>query len=395
MPAPRNATRRPSSVTPAPSDPPVRGSGPAAATVPRETHTSSGLTAARVMSMTTSPGPGTGSGTFWRTSGSPYASCRMARTPLDPDAADADVLDRQVLVDADRAALAAVARLLDAAERRVRGRDDAGVGADDAVVELLGDPQQAGIVAGVEVRGEAVDGVVRVLDRLRLVVERRQARDGAERLLAVDQHLVGDAGQHGRLVERAALVLPAREPLAAGDEGGAVVQRVFDVLLGLLDRAVVDQRADGDAVRETVADGELRDLLGQALRELVVDAALDVHAVRADAGLARVAELRGDQAVDGLVQVGVVEDHVRRVAAELERQLLDAVGGEPDQLLADLRRAGERDLADARVAEQLARDHARRARRDEVDDALRHAGVLDAAQDRGRRQRRRGGGLDD
>ena len=47
-PATRKATRRPSAVTPAPSQPAVRGSGPAAATVPADTHTSSGLTAARL-----------------------------------------------------------------------------------------------------------------------------------------------------------------------------------------------------------------------------------------------------------------------------------------------------------------------------------------------------------
>src|SRR4029079_16568155 len=79
------------------------------------------------------------------------------RSGSDADVPDRDVLDVEVLVDALRAALAAVARLLDAAERR-RGRgDDAVVGADDPVLELLGHAQQARVVLRVEVRGQAVD----------------------------------------------------------------------------------------------------------------------------------------------------------------------------------------------------------------------------------------------
>ena len=101
--------------------------------------------------------------------------------------------------------------------------------------------------------------------------------------------------------------------------------RVLHVLVGLVDAALVDHRADRDALGRAVPDDDLRDLLGEAADEAVVDAALHVGAVRADACLAGVAELRGDQPVDGLVEIGVVEDDVRRVAAELERQPLDLV----------------------------------------------------------------------
>ena len=60
-----------------------------------------------------------------------------------------------------------------------------------------------------------------------------------------------------------------------------------------------------------------RELLGEG----VVDAGLDVDPVGADAGLAGVPELAGDGALDRLVEVGVVEDDERGVAAQLHRQL--------------------------------------------------------------------------
>src|SRR6476620_9550942 len=88
--------------------------------------------------------------------------------PLDADTADQDVLDVDVLVDAEGAALAPVAGLLHAAERRAGGTDDPGVRAHDPVLELLRHPQEACVVTSVEVRREAVDRVVGDPDRLLL-----------------------------------------------------------------------------------------------------------------------------------------------------------------------------------------------------------------------------------
>ena len=51
------------------------------------------------------------------------------------------------------------------------------------------------------------------------------------------------------------------------------------------------------------------------------------------------------RALDGGVEVGVVEDQERGVAAQLHRHPQDLLGGLLDQLAADLGRAGERQLA--------------------------------------------------
>ena len=142
---------------------------------------------------------------------------------------------------------------------------------------------------------------------------------------------------------------------AADEDFRALLDGVADQRLDLGDRFAVDQRADRWCPAPCPADVKLLDRLDQRRGEAVVDAGLHENAVGADAGLAGVAVLRGHGAGDRLVEIGVVEDDQRRVAAELERQLLHRVGALAIEDLADLGRAGEGQLAHASiVAEHLA-----------------------------------------
>src|SRR5690606_7923542 len=81
-------------------------------------------------------------------------------TAFSGQAADADVLDLQELLDADGAALAAQAGVLDPAERGGRVGHDALVEADHAGLQRLGDPERAGDVPGEQVADQAVLGGV-------------------------------------------------------------------------------------------------------------------------------------------------------------------------------------------------------------------------------------------
>ena len=139
---------------------------------------------------------------------------------------------------------------------------------------------------------------------LGLVLEAVERRHRPERLLAGDHHVGRALGQHGRLVELAA----AGVALAARQHLGALAPGVLDVALDLVDRGGLDQRPLLDAGLVAGADLERLDRLGELRRERVVDAVLDVDPVGADAGLAAVAELAGDGALDRGVDVGVVED---------------------------------------------------------------------------------------
>ena len=133
-----------------------------------------------------------------------------------------------------------------------------------------------------------------------------------------DQRVGPDVGQHRRLEEAAA----ERVALAAGDDFRAALHGIGNVLLDLVDRLHVDQRALHDAGFRAVADLHRCDLLRKFFDELVVDLVLGVEAVGADAGLPHVAILGDNGALDRRIDIGVVEHHERRVAAELEPEFL-------------------------------------------------------------------------
>jgi len=112
-----------------------------------------------------------------------------------------------------------------------------------------------------------------------------------------------------------------------------------------LDGLLVDEGADVDAVVLAAAEGERTHPLAELLGELLGDVGVHEEPVRGRAGLAHVAHLRDHRPVDRGVDVGVVEDQERRVAAELHADPLELVGGLLHQQPAHAGRAGEADLA--------------------------------------------------
>jgi hypothetical protein len=108
----------------------------------------------------------------------------------------------------------------------------------------------------------------------------------------------------------------------------------------------------------------------------VVDVAVDDHAARRSAALARGAERRPDDPLDGEVEIGVLHDEDRVLAAELEVDVLEPVRGRLRHGDAGLAGAGEGDDRDVGVAhEPLARLLAEAVH--EVDDAVRQAGLAE------------------
>src|SRR5262245_4353861 len=146
------------------------------------------------------------------------------------------------LVHAVARPFASDARFLDAAKRRHLGRDDPFIDPDNAVLQRLADPPDAADIAAVEIAGKTELGVVGHGDRLLFGGEAEKRRHRAEGLLARHRHVARDIAQDGRLVEIAA------ERLAAGDQLGTLGECILDMLLDLLDRRVIDQRAGGHAL---------------------------------------------------------------------------------------------------------------------------------------------------
>ena len=99
-----------------------------------------------------------------------------------------------------------------------------------------------------------------------------------------------------------------------------------------------------------------------------------------------------DDPLDRLVERAVVEDDVRGLAAELERQLDAGARELALDRLADLGRAGERDLVDVGVLDEMRAGRA--VAGDDVDDARRQLGLAADVGEDERRQRRRLGRLE-
>ena len=175
--------------------------------------------------------------------------------------------------------------------------------------------------------------------------------------------------------------------------------------LALEERRALDERGDGLAVRGRderahlgrvvlrVADAHVARRLDEQLGEAVVDGALDEDPRPRAAVLARVVEHGVRRGGGGLLEVGVGEDDVGRLAAELERDALDRPGRAAHHLLPDLGRAGEADLGDVGVLDQPLPDD-RALADDDVDDALGEAGLEREVAEPDRGQRRELGRLE-
>ena len=182
--------------------------------------------------------------------------------------------------------------------------------------------------------------------------------------------------------------------MAAQQQLGALVEGILHVLGDLLDGVAIDQRADLDALFQAIAHGQLSvHGGGQLLAEGIDHAGLHQEAIGTDAGLAGIAELGCHRAFHRRIEIGVFEHQEGRVAAKLQRDLLDMLRGICHQATPDFRGAGEGHLAhDAGIGHRLG-DVLGRARHD-IEDAAWHASAFRQHRQRQRRERRLAGRLD-
>ena len=245
-------------------------------------------------------------------------------------------------------------------------------------------------VLGVVIGRQPVDGAVGNLERLIVGLEAEERRHGTEGLFRSNAHFPGHAGQHCWRDELAA----KRMRRAAHGRDRAMRARVLHVTQHFLHRRAVDERTDRDLFVHALADHEAGDALREARRKLVINRVLHENPVGRHARLSRVPELAGHHALQRLLQIRIVEDDERRVAAKFEAQPLQRVRGLLHQVAADARRAGERQLPD-----DLARRHrlANRTRltRHDVDDTGRESDALGKNGEGQRGERRQLGRLDD
>ena len=153
---------------------------------------------------------------------------------------------------------------------------------------------------------------------------------------------------------------------------------IVDLLLAALHGAGIDQRTHVAVLFQSMAHLQLANALHEAIRELVAHRVLHQDPVRADARLARVSELRRDRALHRVLQIAVFKHQKRRVAAQLQPELLHRPRRFADQILPHRRGACKRQGAHVRRLQQrLAHLLAvRRGAADHVEHAWRDAGAL-------------------
>ena len=268
-----------------------------------------------------------------------------------------------------------------------------GVSPDDASAEFVDQLENLAAFVGPHAGAEAVGGVVGAFDGFFGGAEGEDAEDGAEDFFLRDAVTHGDVGKEaggepvafGR--ERAGGLFEfATFGDAAGDEGADFVE------LG----AGVDG-ADVGVFVEGVADAEGLEAVAEFADDLGIDAFLHEESRAGAADMALVEVDAVDDAFDGLVEGGVVEEDVGGFATEFEGEFgclgRDALlrvrgvgdawaarqrGPTSDHLrdgFADFGAAGEGDFVDAGMVDEGGTGRAGAG--DDVDDAVGEAGFLE------------------
>ncbi len=152
-----------------------------------------------------------------------------------------------------------------AAERRDFGGDNAGIDADDAVLQRFADAEDAAQIAGVEIGGETELGIVGTAMTSASSLKRNSGASGPKvssfATLALSGTLTGwSAGRSCRPGVR----------FAAGDHLRTFGDGIGNVFFNFGHGFLVDQRAGGDAVLQAVANAQFFHRLLQLLGETVI-----------------------------------------------------------------------------------------------------------------------------
>src|SRR5919112_4013445 len=232
-----------------------------------------------------------------------------------------NVLYAGVVLQAVHREVFAVAGVLEATVGHLRDERDVGVDPHAPEVEPPAYPHRPSVVRGEDAGGEAVLDAVGPSHRLVLVREGLDGYDGAEDLVLGCFVVLPEAGDHGGGVEETLLA----EALAADGYLG-VVGESFDHAGDVLELGGVVERTVIHLVVR-VARRRVLGLFGDRRHEVVVDAGVGEYAGGRGAVLARVEVAGTSDLLGRRLDIGVVEDDDRRLAAELQVYPLEVGGG--------------------------------------------------------------------
>ena len=154
------------------------------------------------------------------------------------------------------------------------------------------------------------------------------------------------------------------------------LDRVFDLLFDFLPLFLGMQRPHQHAGLETVADADLLRLFDELFHKRVRDAVEKIQTLDRQTGLAAIEKAAHRGGAHGALDIGVVANDHRIAAAQFQRHMLEIFGGGLHDATAGIRGAGEADLSDRGIDQQLFADHAAGTGND-IQNAFRAAGILD------------------
>lgn len=236
--------------------------------------------------------------------------------------------------------------------------------------------------SGVDSSGETVVGVVAQVDDLLLILELGDGADGTEDLLLHDLHVGADVAEDGRLDEVALVTVS----LTTGLECGTLLLAGLDVAHDAVILKLADLGTLESLVVERVTDLVLGGTLLEGGQELVVDALLNEDTGTGAAALTVVVVDTKVDPADGLLDVGIVEHNVGRLAAKLKGDLLQ-VGSSSSlhDLATDNGRSSEGNLVNIHVRGDGGTGSLAIAR-DEVENTSGELGLVDElSEDEGRK----------
>src|SRR5215210_9324179 len=272
-----------------------------------------------------------------------------------------DVLYLRVVVEGVRAELTSDAGLLETAEGGGDPYGGVGVDGDHTRFHAAGHTHGACAVLGPDRTREAVLCVVGLPYGVFFILERDHGDDGAEDLFSGHLIVVRDRGENDRRIPE-----PGAFRRLAPDRHGRVFGDVCGDSLAVVGG---DQRSHLRLLVKRVPDPETLYHGLHEREELVEGALLDKDARAGAAILPGVTEDGDGRRSGGLLQVGVGEDHVRGLAAQLQSDALYGAGGAGHDALADLRGTRESNLRDVWVLDEPLPDLAPRPD-DDVDGTL-------------------------
>src|SRR5579859_5145294 len=223
---------------------------------------------------------------------------------------------------------------------------------DHPSLNLVGDAMSSAQILRPESRRQSVGRVVCQRDRLRLVMKRHEDAYRPKHFLLENRHLRGDLGNHGRRVKVAMMFASIEEWLASFQHLSPLSYRCLNVVVDALALALADKWPHCGPWVQRIAHLLRPCDRAEPIHNFCEDRLMHEHPTAGTAILPRVFEQPDGDSLKRCVQVRIREDDLRRLPAQLQLHVSDAVSRRMHDLAPDLGGPSKRDHSDITMMDQ-------------------------------------------